>query len=365
MLLQMDAIRSLAHHIWMNATEVVRVLLVEDSPSDMRIIREWLADEHSMLEYSVVDVHSLEDAIELLSQQDFEILLLDLGLTDSSGISTLQSIATKQRQVPVVVLTGLADEQLAFDAMRAGAQDFLVKSEFDQRTLTRCIRYAIERHRLEADRSDLSRQLLTVLEDEQQRIARELHDEVGGGLSGINLMANTLVRRLREQNPEAAKKARRIHESIQEVLDSFRVVLSGLSPVDVDEKGLIVALERLCDTIDSQSDDVSCHFRSSTVVDIRDSNIASNLFRIAQESLTNARKHSQATTLLVEIEQEAGNVVLRIKDDGVGFDLADCSNRGRGIRIMRHRVNLIRGVLSIEAGEDGTTIECKVENRKA
>ena len=85
------------------------------------------------------------------------------------------------RTCPFFVLTGLNDDGVAFRAVQAGAQDFLVKGEFDEKLLRRCVGYSMERHRLENERRALSRELLTILSDEQQRIARELHDEVGTG----------------------------------------------------------------------------------------------------------------------------------------------------------------------------------------
>lgn len=339
-----------------------KALLVEDSPIDAALFSLWLTNDHPLLEFDVSVATSLEETSVLLQSEQFDVVLLDLCLTDSSGLETLTSIVRERNQIPILVLTGINDDGIALEAVRAGAQDFLVKGEFDEKLLRRSIRYSMERHRLEQDRKSLSRQLLTVLGDEQQRIARELHDEVGQGLSGLNMIARSLVRRLRETGLPEASKAGRISEGIQDTLDSFRRVLTGLSPVNVDAQGLYVALQRLCDTINNDSDDATCTFEGPVDLRVSDNNIATHLYRIAQESLTNARKHARSSRYCVRLRKADSRLVLTVEDDGIGFDPQVCQGRGMGLRILRHRSELIGGTLSINSGPAGTMVRCEVPN---
>lgn len=128
------------------------VLLVEDNPPDAWLIPRLLngvrpaADP--LVEVDVVE--RLEDALDRLRRQAFDAVLLDLGLPDSSGLDTFVTIRAAYPHVPVVVLTGLDDEAMALEAVRRGAQDFLVKGRFDAGFLRRALRYAMERQRLQS-----------------------------------------------------------------------------------------------------------------------------------------------------------------------------------------------------------------------
>ena len=337
----------------------ITVLLVEDSPLDLAVMRERLAlasSANRVLSPLVAD--SLAEGLGLASQGLVDVVLLDLGLPDSDGLPTLHAFLRDSPPVPVIVLTGLTDEEIAVEAVNCGAQDFLFKDQLDVRTLRRSIRYAMERYRLETEQRRLSAQLLTAIGDEQQRIAHELHDEVGQGLAGLNMMSQSLTRKLRQAGRPEAERARLISEGIQNVLDSFRHVLCGLSPVDIDQMGLQVALQRLCENIKSIG--VDCVFHREAEASIRDNAMATHLYRIAQESLTNAIRHASAQHLSVKLEVGRGRVRLVIHDDGHGFDSSASHEQGMGLRILRHRSQLIGGSLAITSTSTGTVVSCEV-----
>ncbi|MDA8165343.1 MAG: response regulator [Desulfobacteraceae bacterium] len=119
-----------------------KILLIEDNPADAILIREML-DERGGSVLAAVD--RLAAGLELLRAETIAVVLLDLGLPDSSGLETLLRIQAASPEVPVIVLTGLADEELAARAIGQGAQDFLVKGRIDSELLARTIRYAVER----------------------------------------------------------------------------------------------------------------------------------------------------------------------------------------------------------------------------
>lgn len=125
----------------------IKILLVEDNPGDVRLIQEFLAEaKRSRFDLKCAD--TLSQGLKQLEQGDIDIVLLDLSLPDSQGLETF---ATLQRQVPnvsVVVLTGMDDEELAVNAVREGAQDYLVKGQVEGNLLERAIKYAIERKRV-------------------------------------------------------------------------------------------------------------------------------------------------------------------------------------------------------------------------
>jgi DNA-binding NtrC family response regulator len=140
----------------------IPVLLVEDHPSFARALTQVLA--HSDLaDCEVVHVDSLGRATSLLGQCSFDVILLDLSLPDSSGIQTVEAVHQASPGTPIVVLTALDDETLGREAVRRGAQDFLIKTQADDRLVVRAIRYAIERQRIVKERDHLIEQLQVAL----------------------------------------------------------------------------------------------------------------------------------------------------------------------------------------------------------
>ena len=127
-----------------------KVLLVEDSPGDARLIWEMLAEvKGAQIDLKYAD--RLSAGLERLAAGGIDVVLLDLSLPDSGGLDTFTKVHAQAPQVPIIVLTGLDDESLAVEAVRGGAQDYLVKGQVDGNLLMRAIRYAIERHRAHAE----------------------------------------------------------------------------------------------------------------------------------------------------------------------------------------------------------------------
>jgi signal transduction histidine kinase/ActR/RegA family two-component response regulator len=130
---------------------VTTVLVVEDDPEFARLVKAMLARSSPPLE--VVHVSRLIDALARLRQQKIDAVLLDLTLPDADGLETVNRVQGMAPDVPVIVLTGLDDEELAMQAVHAGAQDYLVKGQIDVRWLPRSISYAIERQRAQGEQN--------------------------------------------------------------------------------------------------------------------------------------------------------------------------------------------------------------------
>ncbi len=128
--------------------EPLRVLLVEDNPGDARLVREMLAEMNTE-RYEVIATDRLADTLAALAERPFDAILLDLNLPDSYGLATLIKIRTVAPHVPVIVVSGLADEEMAIHALREGAYTYLVKGQMNGYLLNRSIRYSIERMRSE------------------------------------------------------------------------------------------------------------------------------------------------------------------------------------------------------------------------
>ena len=139
----------------------ISLLLVEDNPVDARLLRETLSDMQAD-EFEITHVSTISDAIQTLQAREFEVLLLDLVLPDSQGLETVTRVLGYGSEAAIVVLTGNADEELAVEAVRQGAQDYLFKGT-EGGVLVRAIHHAMERKRLEIEREQLIQELQAAL----------------------------------------------------------------------------------------------------------------------------------------------------------------------------------------------------------
>lgn len=128
----------------------IKILLIEDNPGDVRLIQEALADVVGgpmLLRHA----DSLSAGLQMLTMGGIDVVLLDLGLPDGNGLDTVHRVRAQAPQTPIVVLTMTHDMTTAVRAMQAGAQDYLLKDEFHGEGLSRALRYALERHRLQEE----------------------------------------------------------------------------------------------------------------------------------------------------------------------------------------------------------------------
>lgn len=126
----------------------VEILLFEDNPGDAGLIEEML-EEFASFPYEFKNVETLDEGLNLLKERPFDVILSDLGLPDSDGIDTFLDIHAVNPRIPIIILTGMNDEKIGIDAVKKGAQDYLVKGQIDGRLLGRSIRYSIERKKTE------------------------------------------------------------------------------------------------------------------------------------------------------------------------------------------------------------------------
>jgi DNA-binding response OmpR family regulator len=128
--------------------EPIKLLLIEDNQADCKLIKIKL-NTNKTNKFKITCTERLASGLKLLESKKFDIILLDLGLPDSKGLESFKTALTKHPTIPIIVLTGLANEEIGIQAIRYGAQDYLVKGEFKGNLLARAIQYAIERKKQE------------------------------------------------------------------------------------------------------------------------------------------------------------------------------------------------------------------------
>jgi signal transduction histidine kinase len=384
-------------------TSQVRVLLVEDSPSDAALIEESLAEEGAG-QFVFVRAATLAQAIKELARADFDVALLDLSLPDISGRETFLRARALAPSLPIVVMTGIADEAIGLEAVHHGIQDYLIKGQTRGRQTARAIRYAIERKRSEealkqaeaelqqeraqleekvrertADLSALNRVLHAEIiqrrraeeanklvlrrlsdaeENERGRISRELHDRLGQDLTALKLG----LQNLRRQGSVAAAVGEKLG-SLEKVADGLMRDIHRLAwelrPSVLDDLGLDLALRRFAGEWSRNTGvPVDLHTGGDLGTRRLPHEFETVLYRIAQEALANVARHARASRVSVLLERRPGFVSLIVEDDGRGFDAKGAmeapAGAGRlGLLGMQERARLAGGSLTVESAPGG------------
>jgi signal transduction histidine kinase len=195
---------------------------------------------------------------------------------------------------------------------------------------------------------------------EREHLGRELHDSVGQRVTAIGLLAASLQQHLRSTAPSEVDRAGKLLEEIEQAKQTVRELAKGLLPVEMNAEELICSLQELAEKI-RLSGSVACRFDYKQRIPRIDDFVAAHLFRIAQEAVVNAVKHSRASEILLQLVAYGGRITLRVRDNGVGMPSDPQKNEGMGIPIMQYRCREIDGVLSIERGRSrGSIVACSV-----
>lgn len=200
------------------------------------------------------------------------------------------------------------------------------------------------------------------LEDERQRIARELHDDLGQQLSGMKFTIEALEETAGKRNKKALLQLKNIKKRIDSMIQATRRISSNLRPVALDDFGLAIALQLLCKEFEQQGTITIFYERKTTRTLRMNSHVEIALYRIAQEALTNVVKHANASKAAVRLHTHEHNAILEIQDDGNGFDYnskvrTKSYPHGLGLISMRERTELLGGEFSLTSAEGkGTTV---------
>jgi len=208
----------------------------------------------------------------------------------------------------------------------------------------------------------LERELQQITLEERRRVGRELHDGLGQQLTAIELMTHTLARELKSLAPVHAKAAFEITNYIRKSITQTRELAHGMLPISADSGGLMNALQELARMTALAG--LPCEFQCGQPVEIEDGAVASHLYRIAQEAITNALKHSGAKRILLQLEDQGGALELTVQDDGRGLPRRKTPTGGMGLQVMQHRARLMGGHLAIEStASKGVRIACSLPKK--
>lgn len=334
----------------------MNILLVEDSVADQFLFNEYMRDtSFSMVE--IVVVTRMSEAVDHLRKNEVDIVFLDLSLPDSFGIESITSLSSKYSSTALIVLTGLKNDEIALKALEHGAQDYLVKGDFDGQTLERSIKYSLERQKviLERQLSELAFQEGQELE--RARISREIHD----GLGQMLVLTKMRVERLADASIENIEELLEVKDLLNAIILEARGISENIVPSVLNELGLVAAISHICDSI-RQNSEVKIIENLTEIDRIESIATSASLFRITQEAMNNSLKYAEATELSVYLIQNESELNLRIADNGRG--IPEDYVPGNGLNNIKDRVMILDGRFEIDSTENGTIININIPLRK-
>jgi len=315
----------------------LHILHLEDDENDAALIQHTL--EAGGLRCSKIRVQSQAEFVAALEQGGFDLVMADYALPDFDGMTALKIVRNTSAELPFILISGALGEERAIEALTSGATDYVLKSRLSRlvpavsRALREVEHQAERRKALEIQKEYsgklqvLSRRLVETQEAERRHLARELHDEIGQTLTMAQINLQVI---LREPGLEFAQA--RLRESltaIERVLQQVHDISLNLRPSILDDLGLEPAL-RWYSNRQAALVGLQTTFLAPPLAQRLDSQLETECFRIAQEALTNVVRHARAKAVTVELRQEAGQLHLRVRDDGIGFQVAE--RRGRSVR---------------------------------
>lgn len=214
-----------------------------------------------------------------------------------------------------------------------------------QRIYTGIIRNITETRRLEQE-------VLRISEHERHRIGQDLHDGLGQMLTGITLINKNIAASLEDEEHPLAPEVKEITSLVKQADEYARNLSRNLIPVELDNNGMIAALERLATNAEKLFS-IECRIKNPINLQFNDTTSLTHLYRIVQEATSNAVKHGNASKVLISMSSDENKLILRIEDNGTGFSKDWDKQKGLGVRIMKFRSRLIGANLEISSSRLG------------
>ena len=215
----------------------------------------------------------------------------------------------------------------------------------------------------ETEMKIIASELCSSEERVQRRIGQDLHNDLVQYLTGIGMLMQSLQKRLVDKSLPEADEVGRLIRMLSETVEKTRDLAKILSPLALESLGLIGALQELILEIQGLYG-IECHFEYDSTNHVYNSDVRNHLYRIAQEAMVNAGRHAQATALWITHKQVDEDLIISVRDNGIGMPDHNQNRDGLGLRSMRYRCTLINADLNIRSSaSEGTEIVCTIKTR--
>lgn len=341
---------------------VLKVLHLEDSEFDHE-----LALAHLRRGGMRIVTRRVESRIqyERALSEDWDVILSDYNLPGFSGLTALEMLKETGRLIPFILVSGEIGEDVAVDAMRSGANDYLLKNNLVR--LAPAMERAIETTRIQRAKvvadaalsasrqrlSELAQHLQISVEMERTAIAREIHDDVGGSLTALKFELAWIARH--SESAEVQQRVQTALETVTHAIEASKRIMHNLRPAILDQ-GLVAALQWMGSRFEKRTS-VECVFRTSHDTMHLPPGVPLVAYRTAQEALTNVSKHAQASRVTIDLLLVGNMLSLEVSDNGRGLSGSDLAKaRSFGIRGLHERAMTVGGWVDLSSTATGTTL---------
>ena len=305
---------------------------------------------------SVTTVNTGEQGIAEWRTQGYDVVVSDIRLGTMDGVAVLHAIREQDADFPVLLLTAYEQIDTAVEALRLGAQDYIIKPVTHIDAFILAVRKAVEHHRLVMEHcalcsrlKELTKQLMRVEESERRRLASSLHDSLGQSLVVTKMkMENILALSPPGQVSDLARQG---CDLLAQILQQTRLLIFDLSPPILYDLGLAAALDSLVVYM-RKAHGVMIQYSSDPLEFPPGTEACVVLYRSARELLWNAVKYSQAKQIGLSLSGKDGTILLSVWDDGIGFDAASVTSYqsdrfGFGLFSIKEQLQSINGNMDI------------------
>jgi signal transduction histidine kinase len=305
----------------------LQILLVEDNAGDARLLREMFSKEQPD-SFELTHFFRMSEAIEHLAREVVDIVLLDLGLPDGHGLETVQRVHAVAPAVPLIVLTGLDDETLAAEAMKEGAQDYLIKGQIENRALPRALRHAIERHRMQMETDLIRTQQMQFKDEFLSHVSHELRSPLTAIYQFVTILLDKLAGELQPAQHEyleiVLRNVKQLQSMIDDLLEVTRVQAGKLTIelqcTRVDDS-IVYAVDTLQGTAAAKEVTLSFDMQDRLPLVCAD---PTRLRQILVILIDNAIKftppHGVVKVQARRLEEDPNFLLLEVADSGIGMD---------------------------------------------
>ncbi len=371
----------------------LRALLVEDSQSDaLLLVRALQRGGFDVISERLETGEAMRQA---LANHSWDVILCDHSMPHFSAPEALELLKEHGVDVPFIIVSGYIEEETAVAAMKAGAHDYIMKDrlarlvpaverelreaevrrarrkseedllraqeELELRVEQRTAELRASNLKLEnviEERRRLENELLEIAENERRRIGFDLHDDLGQKLTGLSLMIKGLTQRLATERHQFLADARKIDELMDEIISHTHNLAHQFSSLDVKGDDLSTVLKGLAGNVKKMFD-IPCGLSLKGAPPELPSHTTLQLYKIAQEAVSNAIKHGKARHVSIVLTHQDENLVLTIKNDGLPFAQPANTKERMGLRIMNYRASTIGATLEIKPADNaGTLVYC-------
>jgi signal transduction histidine kinase len=312
------------------------ILAIDDNPTSLQMLVTILSERGHTVRAVTNGQMGLITARTALP----ELILLDVTMPEINGYEICRRLKAdeKLQQIPVIFISALDETLDKVEAFHAGGVDYITKPFHIEEVIVR-----VENH------LKLYRLYLQSLElgkiEERQRIARDLHDAVSQTLFSASVLAETLM--MSSNDDQMTGGLQRIYQLTQGAMAEMRTLLIELRPEALEKTRLSDLLHHLADMMGARTRaEVQVHIQQNAALD---PDVKTVFYRVAQEALNNIIKHARANAIIIELNQHDEETMLRISDDGSGFDPARLPPGHFGISFMAERAHLIGAKLFVRS----------------